>query len=128
MITWMWWKITRKTNLYFERKYLGTKQNVIRMEHWNYKPIHKKGDRENWTQHQNSCKPNYRKMKTCTKKIILGDDQNGFRPRRSTINAIHTTEPEFQILWEHKKDFYVIFTDFRIAFYSVNRTRSTENL
>lgn len=114
-------------------------QNKI-PEEWNtgiITPIHKKGDKEN-------CK-NYRAITllNITYKIlanliniklksyaenVLGDYQNGFRPGRSTINAIHTIDQMVQKTWEHNGELHIIFIDFRSAFDSINRQKMIEGL
>lgn len=109
-------------------------------EEWNIgliTPIHKKADKE-------ACK-NYRtitllnvaykilanlinkKLKMYAEKI-LGDYQNGFRPGKSTIDAIHTMDQIHQKAWEHNREHHVIFIDFKSAFDSIKRDKMIKEL
>lgn len=95
-------------------------------------PIHKKGNRE-------KCS-NYRAitlLNTAYKIVanlvnhqlkahaenIIGDYQNGFRPGRSTINAIHTVEQIIQKYREYNKNLHITFIDFRGAFDTIDRSK-----
>lgn len=109
-------------------------------EEWNTGiiiPIYKKGNKEECENYRAITLLNYvykilsnqinHKLKVNAEKII-GDYQNGFRPGRSTLNAIHTIEQIIQKTREHNREMHIIFIDFKSAFDTVKRRKMLEEL
>lgn len=100
-------------------------------------PIHKKGDKQKCVNYRPITLLNvvYKILANLVNKRlkeyaegILGDYQNGFRPGRSTISAIHTLEQIFQKRWEHGEETHTIFIDFKSAFDTLNRKEMFKEL
>lgn len=100
-------------------------------------PIHKKGDPTKCENYRGIMLLNtaYKILTAIIRKRlekyteeILGDYQQGFRPGRSTMDAVHTITQVIEKAYEHNIELHILFIDFKQAFDSINRCKLLEEM